>query len=239
MSNKENLKKAIERDFDKDKIYNEIVKKMERGSNMNKVLKYSLVPACLIAVVCGIMVFNNNSNQLQGKPTIDKPTIKENENNNEIYVNNFDKVISGALRVDADVKPVSISELPSKFNYISSLDIPKDLKQTDIYALYFSDDGKEIEDKKYDILHDYVIRYESNDNKRNIRIAVSEISNPVRDYQLGEAEKMSKINNVDVEISKYKDLYLASFKYNDLFFDVETSGITIDELVDVLESIIK
>ena len=238
MSNKENLKKAMERDFNKDKIYHEIVKKMERGANMNKVLKYSLVPICFIAVICGIIIFNNNSKELQSKPTIDKLTLKENENNNEIYVNNFDKA-SGALKIDADVKPVSLSELPSKFNYISSLDIPKDLKQTEMYSLYFSDDGKEIKNRKYDILHDYVIWYENEEDQRKIKIAFSEIDKPVRDYQLGESEKMSKINNVDVEISKYKDLYLVTFKYNDLFFDVETNQITIEELVDVLESIIK
>ena len=238
MSNKENLKKAMERDFNKDKIYHEIVKKMERGANMNKVLKYSLVPICFIAVICGIIIFNNNSKELQSKPTIDKLTLKENENNNEIYVNNFDKA-SGALKIDADVKPVSLSELPSKFNYISSLDIPKDLKQTEMYSLYFSDDGKEIKNRKYDILHDYVIWYENEEDQRKIKIAFSEIDKPVRDYLLGESENMSKINNVDVEISKYKDLYLVTFKYNDLFFDVETNQITIEELVDVLESIIK
>ena len=236
MSNKENLKRTMEKDFNKEKIYNKIVKKIERGIIMNKTLKYSLVPLCIIAIVCGIIIFNNNNFQLKEKPTIE---LEKLENDNEISVNNFDHAIKGFQRLDVDIKLVIISELSSKFNFVSSIVIPNDLKQKDMYALYVSNTEKEIKDRKYDILHDYVIYYENKDKQRNIKIAFSEISNPIRDYLMGDIEKTSKINNIDVEISKYKDLYLVTFSYSNLFFDVETSGITIDELVDLLESVLR
>ena len=52
-------------------------------------------------------------------------------------------------------------------------------------------------------------------------------------------EKISVIENTDVIITQYEKLYLAEFKMNDVYFDIETSGITQTELVDLLVSIIK
>ena len=50
---------------------------------------------------------------------------------------------------------------------------------------------------------------------------------------------MSKIGDVNVIISKYEKMYVATFKYKEINFDIETNGITEEELVNLLESIIK
>lgn len=52
-------------------------------------------------------------------------------------------------------------------------------------------------------------------------------------------EKISKIEDTEVIITQYEKLYLAEFKMNDVYFDIETAGITQTELVDLLVSIIK
>ncbi len=41
-----------------------------------------------------------------------------------------------------------------------------------------------------------------------------------------EEKKISKIENTDVIITQYEKLYLAEFKLNDVYFDIETAGIT-------------
>lgn len=247
MSNKKKIKKVIDNDFDKDKNYKVIIKKVERGEKNVIFLRYVTIPICLILVIYGVGVFNNRHNQLQKKPNINYSNCNgictesdksENYGNNEIHISEFIKITSGDLKLDVSIKSITLSELPSKFEFLYSVVVPSDFNKKDIYTLYASDETQN-EDKKYDILKDYVIRYSSSDEKGNIRIAFSENGKPLRDYLLGDVEKISKINNVDVEISKYEDLFLATFKYNNLFFDIETRGITKEELIELLESIIK
>ena len=74
---------------------------------------------------------------------------------------------------------------------------------------------------------------------RNITIAFSEIDKPLRDYYIDNQELKSKIGDVELEISQYKNMYIVTFSYNNLNFDIETNGITEDELVELLVSIIK
>ncbi len=230
MTNKDNLKNSIDKDFNKIKNYDAIIKKTERVEKMNKQLKFAFVPICLLAIILG-SVFLNNNNDLQDKPIVKKY-------NNSIYINNFDEKIGGALKLDVDIKSVQLSEISERFQFATSLIIPSDLNQKDIYALYISDDGK-VEDRKYDILHDYVIHYTSENQDRGVRISFSEKGRPIRDYLLGDVEKLSKINNIDVEISQYKDLFLATFKHDNLFFDIETNGLNEGELIVLLESVIE
>ena len=94
-------------------------------------------------------------------------------------------------------------------------------------------------EKDYSIAHDYIWDYSNEAENRTIRIAFSKIGKPLRDYYLSSEEKISKIENTDVIITQYEKLYLAEFKLNDVYFDIETAGITQKELVDLLVSLIK
>ena len=97
-----------------------------------------------------------------------------------------------------------------------------------------------IEEPVYDVLHDYVFDYHTEDNiTRNITIAFSEIDEPLRDYYIDNHELKSKIGDVEMEISQYENMYIVTFSYNNLNFDIEANGITEDELVELLVSIIK
>ena len=46
-------------------------------------------------------------------------------------------------------------------------------------------------------------------------------------------------NGVELKIYKYEDIYFTEFKFNDYYFDIETSKITEQELSDFLLSIMK
>ena len=132
---------------------------------------------------------------------------------------------------------IEIEELPEKFSFMNDINIPEDLKLDNCYNIYTRNS---IEEPVYDVLHDYVFDYHTGDNiMRNITIAFSEIDKPLRDYYIDNQELKSKIGNVELEISQYKNMYIATFSYNNLNFDIETNGFTEDELVELLVSIIK
>ena len=59
-----------------------------------------------------------------------------------------------------------------------------------------------------------------------------------RDYFIQEGEKISKIGDVELKISQWEEMYIVTFEHNDIYFDIETTGITENQLVDLLESII-
>ena len=75
-------------------------------------------------------------------------------------------------------------------------------------------------------------------NLNDIKIAFSEIEAPIRDYFIGDGDKISKIGNVELKVSQWENMYIVTFEYNDIYFDIETTGITESQLVDLLKSII-
>ena len=91
---------------------------------------------------------------------------------------------------------------------------------------------------EYSSLHDYVFNY-SKDYENTIKVAFSEVGEPIRDNFLDDSKKISKIGDVDVIISQYEKMYVATFKCKGIYFDIETNGITEEELVNLLESIIE
>ena len=74
---------------------------------------------------------------------------------------------------------------------------------------------------------------------KNIIISFSEIEKPLRDYEIAEGKNISKIGDVEVIISEWEQMYIATFEYKDIYFDIETTGITQEQLVDLLKSIIE
>ncbi len=93
MTNKENLNKAIDNDFNKKRNYLKIVEKQERKKSMNKVFKHIFAPVmALVVIVGGIVLFNSPSSYV----SIDiNPSIM-------LTVNKLDKVIKvDSLNSDA------------------------------------------------------------------------------------------------------------------------------------------
>lgn len=138
-------------------------------------------------------------------------------------------------KLDADVQTVEINSLPEKFEFINNIALPSEYKLDNSYELFTRENFNTTE---YSLLHDYVFNY-SKDYENTIKVAFSEVGEPIRDYFLDDSKKVSKIGDVDVIISQYEKMYVATFKCKEIYFDIETNGITEEELVNLLESIIK
>ena len=138
-------------------------------------------------------------------------------------------------KLDADVQTVEINSLPEKFGFINNIALPSEYKLDNSYELFTRENFNTTE---YSLLHDYVFNY-SKDYENTIKVAFSEVGEPIRDYFLDDSKKVSKIGDVDVIISQYEKMYVATFKCKEIYFDIETNGITEEELVNLLESIIK
>jgi len=174
--------------------------------------------------------------------------INEHTDNLEINVNEFDYMLLTSL--SADFKPQKLTEFPEEFKFIGVVDIPKDFDLTSYYTVYTRSD---LDIDVYDQLHDYVLYYENtkadklldnsgevlSDKNRNIIISMSYIESPMRDYYAQDSSEFvkSKLGNLECEIQKYYDIYIAKFKIDNTYFDIETLGVSQDELVSLIISI--
>ena len=138
-------------------------------------------------------------------------------------------------KLDADVQTGEISSLPEKFEFINNIALPSEYKLENSYEVYTREN---YDNAEYSSLHDYVFNY-SKDYENTIKVAFSEVGEPIRDNFLDDSKKISKIGDVDVIISQYEKMYVATFKCKGIYFDIETNGITEEELVNLLESIIE
>ncbi|MEE1530957.1 MAG: hypothetical protein UGE22_02945 [Clostridia bacterium] len=197
---------------------------------LSYVLASSLVA---IALLVGIVAYNvpksNNENVMP--PTV-QGILELNINKAEYQ---------SMMTLDADIKEANTelnSEFEKDFSFVKKdINAPKDLRDYGVNKVVMT--RKDFSDKDYSIAHDYIWDYSNEAENRTIRIAFSKIGKPLRDYYLSSEEKISKIENTDVIITQYEKLYLAEFKLNDVYFDIETAGITQKELVDLLVSLIK
>lgn len=102
--------------------------------------------------------------------------------------------------------------------------------------MYTRDIGK----SKYDNLNCYVYYFSNENDERNIRVAFSDKGKPIRDYGFDSDSALnSTINNNELVIYKYENIYFVEFIYNNVNYDIETDGINIVELEMFLKSIIK
>lgn len=215
---KDVFKKCFDKHIDKNVIYQNV---LERGkkNNMSKYVKLSLVPICLLLIAGSIIIFNRNE-IFDNEPDI-------SNNNMEVY---FNEVSGGLTSIDADVKVVSDIDYPD-YDFLDNLVIPNNFIKDGLWVIYTSDSNK-----GYTILNSYVLKYK--ENEKSITIAFSKTNEPIRDYFIENGEKLSFINNTKLYLYKYNEMYIANFKYNDIYFDMETNGINESEFMDLLLSII-
>lgn len=233
MPNKEKLNNSINNDFNKVNNYNKIIKKIE-GVNMKDkkiVWKISLIPICL-AIILGNILFINYKND-ENKSLNSKDSYSDSKEKIEIYINNIDKL--GATLIDADVKVVNEEENSIWISILSNIVIPEQLEKKESYMLYTRKD----KESPYDILNSYVYNYYNEETLSSVRISFSNKNKPLRDYHFSEeGAKETTINNVKMKIFKYENIYFTEFNYKDYNFDIETTNITQDELINLLKSII-
>lgn len=234
MNNQEKLKQVIEEDINTKNCYYKIIEKIKKENMMKKNMwKWSLVPICLI-IISGILYIKYPKNQiiLDNKPLIE-------ENNKVILnINNIDifKTNIGIGDIAGSAIDITFEELTLEEKILTDLKIPNYLNNSRII-------------KRYDIDKNfigYVLMYyhENQDHQVDSEIYIFLSKTLKEDYsdilyeEIGKLED-SKINNTDVKIAKSSSSYEIWFKYNDYNFNIETSNIIEQELVDLLLSIIK
>ena len=189
----------------------------------NKKIIYGLSSACAVFIL-GIGIL----------------AVQKKSNNNVTKAENEIMVSSRNMNVMLEINPMqgaSMAKLDAdvKFGFINNIALPSEYKLDNSYELFTRENFNTTE---YSLLHDYVFNY-SKDYENTIKVAFSEVGEPIRDYFLDDSKKVSKIGDVDVIISQYEKMYVATFKCKEIYFDIETNGITEEELVNLLESIIK
>ncbi len=195
--------------------------------------KWSFVSICLIAIISGVLLINDNNKQL--KPNIYKPNIETKDNIN-LYINDISKMTQGVLSSDADVKITTMENI-SYFKEIVGIKIPSDLDNKEAHEIYVKPDR---DSQEYNVLQSYVVNYSNTENDRNIIVSFSKDNKPIRDYYFSEeVSRTSNINNLELKIFKYNELYFTEFNYKGINFDIETSNISEQELTNLLLSIIK
>lgn len=202
----------INKSFNKYINKDDNLKKIKERMNKKdmKYLKYSLIPICLILIISLFLIIYNN------KPDIFDDT-------KEIYINELDNMNLTSL--DSNIR-VENNYMVETYDELLNIVIPDDLNKMNGSAIFLSDGT----------LNNYIVEYFNGD--RRITIAYSESNTPIRDYFIDDG-KSSIIKNTNLVISKYNTMYIVTFKYNDIYFDIETSNIEENELIDLLESIIK
>lgn len=227
MENSE-LKEKIRKNVKEEIAVSNIRKEFNMKSKKNEEIIY-WITSCVAVVILGfgIIIGTNGITDLQSD--------KQNKNKSlEIKLNiNKIKEMSEA-KLDADVKTTEIEELTEKFKFIKNIKIPEEYKNEGSYSIYTRSD---INKSEYDILHDYVFNYRK-DSMNEIIMACSEIEKPLRDYYIDVGDKVSKIGDIELIISQYKDMYIVTFNFKDIYFDIETTGITENELLELLQSIL-
>lgn len=199
----------------------------------NKKIIYGLSSACAVFILgVGILAMQKKSNNNEMK--VENERMVSSRNMNVMLEINPMQGTSMA-KLDADVQTVEINSLPEKFEFINNIALPSEYKLDNSYELFTRENFNTTE---YSLLHDYVFNY-SKDCENSIKVAFSEVEEQIRDYFLDDSKKVSKIGDVNVIISKYEKMYVATFKCKEINFDIETNGITEEELVNLLESIIK
>lgn len=214
---------------DKKKNYEAILSKVKVKGGIGMKKRYILVPAFSLILILALVIglnrntFNNEITEIDG--------IKA-----EIKINKLNDMAMSSL--DADIKTVEVEEIPEKFDILKTIKTPEGFNSESIYAVYVREN---IQTEEYNILNNYVIDYRTNESaEKSITISFSDTYEPLRDYFIDkENSKVSNINDIEFVIYNYEKMYITKFEYNGIKFDIETSGISEEEFIDLLLSIIK
>ena len=90
MASKKMIKEMFEKEFNAELMKQKVLD-LERDKGMNlKVFKWSIVPICLVAIICGTLFFRSKNL----KPIVYEPNIEAKENV-KVYFNDVSKISEG------------------------------------------------------------------------------------------------------------------------------------------------
>lgn len=209
-------------------------------NNKNKKIIYGITSVAAVfmlgfGIIIGTNTLNNTNVQNPDYKIADLSQDKQNKEETlkiDLQINEINK--TGEAEIDGKVETISKDKIPEEMKFMERVVVPQNFKQTEIYKVYIRSNP---DIRKYDLLHDYVFSYQK-DEEHSIRIVLSTIGEPLRDYYIVNADKISKIGDIELKIFGGEKMYIASFKIKNIYFNIETDGITENELGELLKSII-
>ena len=197
---------------------------------MKKIFKYSLVPMAIVIAITSVFLLN--------KKSITNNILDSNVKNNDvIIVNNIDNNFDNAkLDIDGRSEDITSDDLYKIYPLLKDIVVPNDYNINRIIKCYlFNDDTG-----KYDKLYGYTIIYSGGNNKYIDIFILIDTTKRLRCFSIDTDEmKSSIVNNTNIKIMGENKNYYAIFSYNNINFDIETAGISEEDVIQLLKSIIK
>lgn len=189
---------------------------------------------------------NNNNKIEELQQSIDREMTSDKQSHT-LLVNEIVNVISA----DMDVQIASFNKLPydvwmsviEEFRELVGISyeeftskIPEKFECYHFYTLSIPE-YKEANLKEEYRLHDYVFEYHT-ESGGDATIAICSNEEPLRDYFFKcDNPKQSEINGIPVMIYGYQNSFMVQFFYENIYYDIETSNVTLEELEKLLVSI--
>lgn len=237
MTNKENMRKIIMKDFNKGKNYGHIIERIEE----NKMKKFNkiAIPSCLamLILVCGIIVFNGNNKNLKNNneaPTANKILINKLDNSN----NSVSSIAGGIYDIAGGFYEQAIEELEKEYPFINDLFIFGEKTKNQRIGEYRFDEGK-----PQGFWQGYFVIYTDDTENKGVQIFFSKTMT-MQPRDIGpvivlDELKDSYISNTPVKIIEQGNSYIAFFDKNGIHFDIEINDISQEQLIDLIQTIIK
>lgn len=231
MSNKKVIMETFDREFGINVVHNEIVSKIKRKENHQTMkLILTLTSIILIATLSVILLLGNNNISKKYDKTKVQDVIKINKlklDDAKISLND----------VDGRMDDKNSEEILLEYPFINKLKIPKDMLQNVKISEVYASNNKNSD--LYNKLIGYYTSYLKEDSNKLINIFFSKTNKKIaRCFPINEENlKKSSVNNNEIIIIDENYGYIVLFKYNDIYFDIEAENINIDELLEIVKSI--
>lgn len=216
MTRNQTIKKVFDNEFNIENMKHQILIKNKRKKS-NYLFQISL-SFCLL-LLCSLYFIQNKDTQIS---------------NDKIHINQITNI--NITKIDAEIQFIPINDIFIPWlESLNNIAIPDDLNLFHGHAVY----TKNSQSNDYDVLNCYVYEYSHESLDKSIRIAFSDKNHPIRDYFFETKGQKSIINNIELFIYQNKNSYFTEFQYQNYYFDIETKNISIEELTQLLHSIIK
>lgn len=255
MSKEQVMKDIFSEKINPDKIYQNVLSKVNEEENMNKVrnkkIIYGIIYSVAMLVLCIGVVINynktiNNKNEL-GK--IDNSNLQKvsNEkevaqNDNIIFNTDIASISEKLVDVEGEWKDTNIEE---KFEFIKNIDILKQYEHLRQGMVYVKENA---EDTKYSKLQQYELIYYMDGNNAPSTEIIFTKENGILQCMLPNENNLpsSIINGYEVKLFKTKNFFdnskvnaQAYFEHNDYKFYIESQRIDENNFIDIIKSILK
>ena len=236
------LKQNIQKNVREDIAISKWKEEMQMKNRKNKKIVYGVLASCAmfmlgIGIITTQVPFGENGETLLQAKVEKENLSKEKETlKTKININKLDEKALVDYAIDAQTRKIDATECMVDLRFAIEAKLPEDFEENfSVVGIHVK--GKD--SKKYDVLQNYEFRYKNKSETRTITLGLGfKDRKPIRDYYFADVKKISKIGEVELKITQYEDSYLAIFSYKDMNYDIETKGITQDELVEFLTSLI-